>query len=243
MNTAPAFLFTDFRRARDLIRQAILAKVRYLLLTGESGTGKTTLMSCLRELLDRCLFRIVYLHFASLNGYGLVRVLARHLRVPTRRSPPETVQAIAAVLAEEACLTLLWIDEADLLPDDTFAELRALAENDLGGATKLCVLLAGMPCLRDRLQAPHLFPFWRRLQCRVEITGLRAEEAKPFAVHHLGAKNASRIPDEALALLFDKSRGVPGLFVSYLDRVLAEQPKGPISVDTAKAILQQWDLA
>ena len=237
------FMFQDFIRTAELLRAAILAKVRYLMLTGDSGTGKTTLMSHVQQLLDRCVFRIIYLHFACLNGYGLVRVLARHFRVPTRRSPPETVQALTAVIEADPCFTLVWIDEADILPDDIFAELRALVENDLAGATRLCVLVAGLPTLRDRLQAPHLFPFWRRIQSRLEITGLRADEARAFATHHLGPKNEVRLSDEAIAFLFEKSRGIPGLLIPYLDCVAREVPKGPIDVEATKAIVQRWDLA
>jgi type II secretory pathway predicted ATPase ExeA len=236
-------MFQDFAHAYELLHEAILAKTRYLMLTGESGTGKTTLMDYLRQHLDRCLFRVVYLHFACLNGYGLVRVLARHFRVPPRRSPPETVQALTAVIEADPSFTLVWIDEADLLPDNTFAELRALVESDLAGATRLCVLVAGLPALRDRLQAPHLFPFWRRLQARLEITGLQADEARAFATHHLGAKNESRISDEALAFIFEKSRGVPGLLIPYLDRVARAGPKGTVSIEAAKTTIQQWDLA
>jgi len=134
MSAAPTpFVFADFQTARDTLLASIRAGDRYVLFTGESGAGKTTLLRAIRGQLDRSFARIVYFNLARLSPAGLVRVLARQLRVPPSRSQPETVQALVKVLHDEPVRTWLWIDEAQLLPDDTFAELRTLVEADLAG--------------------------------------------------------------------------------------------------------------
>ncbi len=234
--------FDDFRHAQEAIRQAVEEKVRYVLLTGESGSGKTVLLRSLRTSLDPCRYRVVYFNLARLSPAGLVRVLARALRMPVCRSQPETIQSLARLMADEPMQTLLWVDEAQLLPDDTFAELRTLSEADLDGTTPVTALLVGLPVLRDRLQAPHLFPLWRRLLRRIEITGLRRDEAAAFAAHAAGAGPAGRFSEEALSILFEHSRGLPGLLAPYIEIVLRSVPEGPISGEAAEAAIQRWNL-
>lgn len=235
------FLFDDFTRALAQLQEASEHKDRYVLLTGESGSGKTTLLRTLRGSLDRVRYRCIYFQISRLSPAGLVRCLARSLRIAVCRSQPETVQAIARVLHEDVCQTLLWCDEAQLLPDETFAELRTLAETDLAGDIPISVFLCGLPPLREHLQAPELFPLWRRLTSRVELTGLRHDEARPFAEHHLG-ENSSRIQDETLSVLFEQARGVPGVLQPYLERTLREAPEGPIPPDVAEAIIQRYEM-
>lgn len=211
-------------------------------MTGESGAGKSTLLAHVRRQLDRRLFNVVYFAQASLTAPGLIRVLATRLRVPTRRSQAETVEAISRVLAEDPRTTLLWIDEATNLPDHLFDEARTLAESELGNKLRLHVLITGLPALRSRLQAPNLFPFWRRIQRRVEITGLKNGEVQGFARHHLGVKAANRLSEEAIAVLFEHSHGLPGRLLPYLDQVTVRPGPGPISAEAALSAIQQWDL-
>jgi len=238
MTPKEPYLFDDFKRAFSELHSAIETEGRYLLLTGESGTGKTTLLRKLAETLDRCRFRILYLNLNPLSPVGLVRVLARALRVRLFRTPPETIQALSQVLAEESSRTLLFVDEAQALVDETFFQLRMLLETDLSGKLPMAVLLTGLPELRERLGAPGLFPFFRRFQARVEITGLRLEEARPFLVHYFGEKKAGRLKEENLSILFEHSRGLPGLLVSNLESVFRQLPDGPIEADTLTMILQ-----
>lgn len=243
MTNKNPFLFEDFCLARDVLLSAFKSAVQYILLTGESGAGKSTLLAFIQDLLERCFFRIVYFHCAKLSAAGLVRVLATELRIAIRRTHSETIHAIASVLSEEPGVTLIWIDEAHTAPDDTFTLARTLVEADLSGQAHLSLLLTGLPVLRQHLHAPHLFPLWRRIQRRVEITGLKTKEARPFARHVLGEKTEQRISDKALAILFEHSRGLPGLLVNYLDLLVTEQPKGTIAPDTAQSLIQRWDLA
>jgi type II secretory pathway predicted ATPase ExeA len=234
--------FDDFTLAADQIIDAARRGVRYTLLTGESGAGKSTLLAHVRRQLDRRLFNVVYFAQASLTAPGLIRVLATRLRVPTRRSQAETVEAVASVLAEDPRTTLLWIDEATNLPDHLFDEARTLAECELGNKLRLHLVITGLPALRTRLQAPALFPFWRRIQRRVEITGLKSGEVQAFARHHLGAKAANRITQDATAVLFEHSHGLPGRLVPYLDQVTARPGSDAITAETALSAIQQWDL-
>lgn len=243
MNPNDLFVFDDFRLAADALRAATNKRDRYVLLLGDSGAGKSCLFLYVRETLDRCRVRVLYIHIARLGPGGCIHILARLLRVPIRRCQPETVQAIAAVLAEDPCLTCIWIDDASSLPDETLLELQTLAEFDLEGKIPLSLVLSGPPSFRERLHAPHLFPLFRRFQNRIEITGLRANEVRPFVVHKLGKKLAARFSDDALAALHEHSRGLPGLLVPYLDLIAQQAPDGPISPDIVHTVVQTWNVA
>lgn len=244
MNQKNPFPFADFERALENLEKAFRSEQdRYLLLTGQTGTGKTMLCQKLRFGLDRYRYRILYFsHARRLNATGLVRVLANALRVPTRRSHSETLQGLVHALHEEPYQILLCFDEAHELPEETLSEARALAESDLAGDCPMRILLVGMPPLRDRLQAiPSL---WRRIAVREELTGLTLDELPPFLDHHFGADPTKRICQDGMRTLFERGRGIPGLIVPMFRRLLAEtgsnDPINPLCLDD---ILQRWELA
>jgi len=241
MNTA-MFPFEDFKLASLTIVEAVKVGVPYILLTGDSGAGKSSVFKYVKEVLDSYSFRFIYLHDQKLNLTGLVRVLARSLRLTVRRTNAETLQDMAAILSDEPGHTVLWLDEAHLIPDDTLSAVRSLVEARCGTASNISVVFCGLQALRHNLQAPHLFPIWRRLQRRIELIGLRSDEARPLLEHLVSKKESVRFKDDAVATLFDSSRGLPGLFVSYLDVINRQVPKGTIDADAVQNVIQQWDL-
>lgn len=243
MNDAP-FEFQDFTRAAGVVERATCDGIdRYVLVTGETGSGKSSLMAELRRRLDRSRYRIAYFSQTNhLGAMGLVRVLARILHLPTRRTHPETFREIVRFLDEEPQQLLLWFDDAQQLPQETLTETRALVENQIGGLSKISVLLVGLPELRERLQAiPSL---WRRIVIREEITGLVADEIKPFLAHHFKAIDVDRFEAESLRLLFEHGRGLPGQILPMFRTVVARsKAKGRIDPQGVEEILADWNLA
>jgi len=243
MNTTHHFAFADFVRALENLENTFRNEAdHYLLLTGETGVGKTMLCRQLHTALDRCRYRVLYFsHARHLNATGLIRVLANCLRVPTRRSHSETLQALVQSLREQPHQLLIWFDEAHELADETLLEARALAESDLDGNCPVRILLIGMPALRDRLQG--IAALWRRIVVRQELTGLTFDELTPFIEHHFGVENMHRICQEGMRILFERARGIPGLIVPMFRKILADsQPNTPIDPLTLDDILQRWEL-
>lgn len=237
------FAFADFVRALENLENAFRNENdRYLLLTGETGVGKTWLCRQLNTALDRCRHRVLYFsHARHLSATALIRVLAGWMRLPTRRSHSETLQGLVTALREQPHQLLIWFDEAHELADETFLEAKALAESDLYDSCPVRILLIGMPLLRDRLQA--IAPMWRRVVVREELTGLTFDELPPFIEYHFGTENLQRSCQEGMRILFERARGIPGRVVPMFKKILAESdPNAPIDPLAIDDILQRWEL-
>jgi len=238
------FAFADFVRALENLENTFRNEHdRYLLLTGETGVGKTMLCRQLHMALDRCRYRVLYFsHARHLSATGLIRVLANCLRLPTRRSHSETLHGLVHSLREEPHQLLIWLDEAHELAEETLLETRSLAESDLADNCPIRILLIGMPVLRDRLQG--IAALWRRIVVREELTGLTFDELPPFIEHHFGAEKMQLICQEGMRILFERGRGIPGLIVPMFRKILADsEPNAPINPLNLDDILQRWELA
>lgn len=238
------FAFADFARAFENLENTLRSEQdRYLLLTGDTGVGKTMLCRQLQQSLDRCRHRIFYFsHARHLNATGLIRVLATHLRCPTRRSHSETRQGIVQALREEPYQVLLWFDEAHDLADETLFEAKSLAESDLNDDGPLRILFIGTPTLRDRLH--DISALWRRIVIREELVGLTSDELPAFVEHYFGVEQLQRLCPEGMRILFERGRGVPGLIIPMFRKIMAEtKPDTAIEPVLIDDILQRWELA
>ena len=235
------FAFADFVRALENLQNTLQNEHdRYLLLTGETGVGKTMLCRQLHTILDRCRYRVLYFsHARHLSATALIRVLANSLRLPTRRSHSETLQDLVHALRDQPYQLLIWFDEAHELADETLLEARSLVESDLANTCTVRILLIGLPSLRDTLQG--IATLWRRIVVREELTGLTFDELPPFIEHHFGDEKMQLICPEGMRILFERARGIPGLIVPMFRKILADSPpNAPLSLDD---ILQRWELA
>jgi type II secretory pathway predicted ATPase ExeA len=240
-NTAPPppFLYEDFQQALDTLKRSLLRAPAYALLLGDSGSGKTTLLRTLAAKLDRRRFQVLYLCHGRPSPSGLARVLAEALRLPLRRTRAETSRLLVQTLRNLPTRLLFWIDEAQLIPEDTLHEIRLLAEADLDGPPLFSVLLGALPELKERLLAPPLFPLWRRIRTQVTLTGLRRGEVERFLVHRLGKDSATRFEPPALDAIFEQGRGLPALLGDFAEECLSAQPQGMIGPQQAAEILDR----
>jgi type II secretory pathway predicted ATPase ExeA len=239
-----SFHFRDFLRAKQNVLQALIDQDEsYVLLTGDTGTGKTALLRELRNEVDRARFRVLYFSEArKLGPAGLVKVISESLRVRTSMSHSLGLDRLIRTLSEESHTVMLWLDEAHDLKEDTLAQVRALAESDLDGGRRIKVLLIGLPKLRAELQAhPYL---WRRIVVREEITGLLLDELQGFLDHHFPAGQSKRLCEQGLSMLFERAKGVPGLVLPMYRTILARSNanKGKIDPIQVGDALDRWNL-
>lgn len=243
MNRTP-FPYRDFTRVKDAVHNALCElDETYVLVTGETGTGKTALLREVRSGLDRARHRTLFFSGdRRLGASGLVKVMSEGLRVRTSLCHSVTLDRLLRALAEESHRIMLLMDEGHDLPEETLAQVRALVESDLDGECRIQVLLVGFPRLKTELQAlPHL---WRRIVVREDLTGLVSDELPDFLEHHFGATQPKRLCEQGLAMLFEHGKGSPGLILPMTRRMFASVPgKARIEPEVVDDVLRRWDFA
>ena len=247
MQHAPApFAFRDFERAKEALRAGVCDQHEsYVLLTGDTGTGKTALLRQLRSELDRARFRTLYFSQSRrLGAAGLVKVVGESLRARISMCHSVSFDRLLRALADQPQTLLLWLDEAHTLPEETLGEVQALVESDLDGERRVQVLLAGMPRLRAGLQLHgHL---WRRIVVREEITGLVLDELPGFLDHHFPSEQegSGRLCERGRSALFERAKGAPGLILPMHRAILSRTGRGKGKIDFAlvEDALERWDL-
>lgn len=230
------FLYQDFQRATNILLSAVRRHNPYILLLGDSGSGKTTLLRHLQTKLDKQSFSVLYLCHGRPSPSALARVLADALHLPIRKTRAETSRLLLSTLKNLPTKLLLWIDEAQLIHDDTLHELRLLSEADLDGPPLFCVILSALPQLKERLLAPDLFPLYRRIGARVRLQGLLHEELTVFIDHVLGKNTSQRFSSEALSVIFEQARAVPAIVKSHVEFCLENNNNHKTAIDKQTVI-------
>lgn len=230
------YMYKDFKNASEDLLDALRRHEPYLLLLGESGSGKTTLLRYVQRKLDKRAYSVLYLCHGRPSPSALARVLADNLHLPIRRTRAETSRMLLSTLKELPSKLLFWIDEAQLIHDDTLHELRLLSEADLNGPPLFCVILSALPMLRERLRAPDLFPLYRRISTRVVLRGLLHEEVAPFIDHVHGPHTSSRFSKEALTVIFEQGRALPAVIKTHVTSCLRAFRDSKTTIDKQSVI-------
>ncbi|MBW1897387.1 MAG: AAA family ATPase [Deltaproteobacteria bacterium] len=237
------FFYHDFKSALDRLENDLVNGPCYALLIGESGTGKTTLLRTLMTRLDPRKYNIIYLCHGRPSPSALARVMAHKFHFPLRYTRAETSQLLLQSLQNLPTKPFLWIDEAQMMPDDTLHEIRLLSEADLAGPPLFSVLLSGLPPLKDKLLNPDLFALWRRINPKLYLTGILHEEIDAYIHHRFGEQNASRLDSESRLHIFEHSRAIPALMDLIINECVKSVPSGAISKKTVCDIIDELELS
>jgi type II secretory pathway predicted ATPase ExeA len=227
-NPAP-FPYQDYARAKADLEAAAKRGRFWGVVTGVSGTGKTSLVRELSGSIDRHQHQILYLSSPRVSLLSVVRYFAQVLCVQPRRSSLETIKVIADVLERQPAHLLAWIDEAAGVPTDTLSELRSLAEFNHEVPQIFSIVLSGTPELRTVLDTPALFPLKRRITLRATLDGLRRSELDDFIEHRFGSADARRIPLGLRDELFERTRAIPALCDRVVRHALERAGKGMVT--------------
>ncbi len=212
----PRFLYQSAKHAEALARlQHAVDEQDIVLLTGEIGSGKTTLSRVLIDSLDEG-YRPLLIINPRLSPSQLLRTVALRLGMDDssryRHGILEGINAKLYELFEAGKRPVLIIDEAQLIPGKaTFEEIRLLTNFQLDDRNLLALVLIGQTELRERLDRRQYRALRQRIGMQYHLGPLDAGEAREYVKHRLSvAGRATPLFDEqALALLFEHSGGVP----------------------------------
>ena len=200
--------------ARREARLGHLVELRGIgLLTGEVGSGKTTVCRRIAAGLHPGLYRVHYVSLTTGNVLDIYKAIAWELGLPIERSRATARQAIrneiSRLVTEAKQLPVLVIDEAHHLRNDVLEDLRLLTNFAMDAEQRLCLILVGLTELRRRLAMHESLA--QRLVVRHHLAGLDRDETGAYVEHRLRLAGCELPLFEAPAVeaLFQSARGLP----------------------------------
>jgi type II secretory pathway predicted ATPase ExeA len=224
----PQYLFASKQhaRAKSYMESTIWLADGFVVLTGEIGSGKTTLIECfLNELPEDVTLAVVSQTQLSPVEF-LQAVLVEFGFEPFRKDKVELLSMIKDFLVAQYTKNrkvLLVVDEAQNLSKKVLEEIRLLSGIETQKEKVLRIILAGQPELGDTLDSPRLEQLAQRVRLRFHLGRLSRSETREYVEHRLrvaGAGDREIFTPEALRQVFRYSGGVPRLINILCDTAL-----------------------
>ena len=224
----PRFLFFSpkHREAFNHLLYGIRERKGFVQLTGEVGTGKTTVCRAMLDALgDSWASALI---FNPPPGPDLLlKAVAIEFGIEAGGLDAlETRAALNEFLIEQTATgrdAVLIIDEAQNLSDDLLEHIRLLSNLETEDRKLLQIVLLGQPELRDRLNHPGLRQLRQRITVRYHLQALTRAELWPYIEHRLvmcGATSTFYFTAGALWRIYGYSRGIPRLINAVCDKCL-----------------------
>lgn len=211
----PRFLFYSKAHEEALARlQHGVEEKEIILLTGEVGSGKTTLSRALLDTLGEK-HRVILILNPRLTPAQFIRTIARRFDIDHNQQKDDLLEAIHGKVYEDytkGITPVIIIDEAQLVPDrNTFEEIRLLTNFQLDDQNLLSLVLIGQPDLLTRLKRKTYLPLRQRIGLFYHLSPLSAEESRQYIEHRLrlSGRMDTIFTEEALELICKFSGGVP----------------------------------
>jgi len=225
----PRFCFPHrtYRKAMTYMRHALQRAEGFIVITGQPGMGKTTLINDLFRGISSDQINIARLVSTQLVADDLLRLVAYELDLdPAGIDKASVLNRVGQFLKQqhrEGRRTLLVVDEAQDVTGEALEELRLLTNLQVDGQQLLQIFLVGQEELRDLVSAPTLVQLHQRVIAAAHIDPLSGAETREYIKHRLrrvGWEGDPLISNQAYTMIHRFSRGIPRQINQICSRLL-----------------------
>ncbi|MEO8596401.1 MAG: AAA family ATPase [Candidatus Solibacter sp.] len=229
MSPDPSFLFRSPQHEEALasLIYGVQSRKGFIALTGEVGTGKTTMLECLRDFLTAQQIEFASLFNSRLTVEQFFEMLAYDFDLRCNRlSKTEVLLSLNNMLLERASggrTTVLIVDEAHNLEWDVLEEIRLLGNLENRRGKLLQIILSGQQELDRKLEAPEFRQLKQRIALRCTLTGFSSEETVAYVNSRIacaGLRSQTILSPHLLDEIHFRSQGIPRLINAICDNLL-----------------------
>ena len=249
-NSEFLYLSKSHKRAITYLDYGIREHAGFILLTGEIGSGKTTIIrNLIKKQLDRVILSKVF--NTHVNFEQLIAMVNDDFNLPVQgKDKIALLRDLNDFLIEQYTLgnkPTLIIDEAQNLSADILEEIRMLSNLETDNAKLLQIILVGQPELRKTLSLPGLLQLRQRISINCHINPMSRVEVDEYIHHRLqiaGNREAVNFSGQALDTIYRFSRGIPRLINIICDFLMLSafaEETGNIDEDMVRDIIGDLD--
>ncbi len=249
----PAFLYMSkhHARAKAYMESTIWFTDGFVVITGEIGSGKTTLIETFMRELEKDVV-VAQINQTQVNSIEFLQtVLAQFGFHPFRMKKAELLATLNQFLIEQYAngrRVLLIVDEAQNLSNRVLEEIRMLSGVETTKEKVLRIILAGQPELNDKLNSPDLIQLAQRIRLRFHLTALSKQDMALYIQHRLevaGSQGREVFIPDTFPLIYRYTGGVPRLINTLCDTAMMSafgQERDIIRIEDIQAAIDemQW---
>jgi general secretion pathway protein A len=229
LNPDPSFYFGSrgHKRAFAYLEYGLYQSEGFIIITGEIGAGKTTIVRSLLEQLDPAKVVAAQIVSTQLDADDMLRAVGVAFGLPVRSVDKAvllaSLEAFLCQLAIDKKRALLIVDEAQNLTMRAVEELRMLSNFQLGDQALLQSFLVGQPELRDMMQSPAMQQLRQRVIASYHLGPLDHAETQAYIehrLHHVGWKDDPHFEPACFELIHALTSGIPRRINTLCNRLL-----------------------
>lgn len=229
LNPDPSFYFGSrgHKRAYAYLEYGLYQNEGFIVITGEIGAGKTTILRSLLQQLDPTKVVAAQIVSTQLDADDLLRSVGAAFGLPVRSVDKAvllaSLEAFLCQLTMDKKRALLVVDEAQNLSPRAMEELRMLSNFQLGDQALLQSFLVGQPELRDTMQSASMQQLRQRVIASYHLGPLDQEETQAYIEHrlkHVGWKDDPHFEPGCFELIHALTGGIPRRINTLCNRLL-----------------------
>ena len=225
-NPAYLFLSRSHEEALAHLTYAVIQGEGFMEITGEVGTGKTTLCRAFLEHLDNDT-KAAYIFNPNLDSIELLKAINDEFGIPSDAdNTKDLIDTLNSFLIEQNTQgknTILLIDEAQNLTNEVLEQLRLLSNLETAKHKLLHIILVGQPELKEKLNSHELRQLRQRISLSCRLIPLSFKDVRNYIQHRINVasgKPGIQFADAAYRSIYNYSQGIPRLINIVCDRAL-----------------------